>query len=143
RPLAAACVASGHAAAPPSQRDELAPFHCPMSPVLPTGRIAHLGSADCCIHPPGRNETIGVTPPIIFSKGGSQSRKGRKEGHILPDFRSQRTKANVVLAERISSIEGSSFLAACVIAFPLTAAEVVSPAATSAESARCAEAGEL
>src|SRR5262249_30744274 len=42
-----------------------------MSPVLPTGRIAHLGSADCCIHPPGRNETIGVTPPIIFSKGGS------------------------------------------------------------------------
>src|SRR5262249_49660865 len=25
------------------QRDELAPFHCPMPPVLPTGRIAHLG----------------------------------------------------------------------------------------------------
>src|SRR5215470_12746602 len=56
---------------PAEKRDELAPFHCPMSPVLPTGRIAHLGSADCCIHPPGRNETIGVTPPIIFSKGGS------------------------------------------------------------------------
>src|SRR5262249_29201821 len=44
---------------------------------------------------------------------------------------------------RISSIEGSSFLAGCVMAFPLTPAEVVSPAATSAESARCAEAGEL
>src|SRR5262249_34547178 len=42
-----------------------------MSPVLPTGRIAHLGSADCCIHPPARNETIGVTPPIICFKGGS------------------------------------------------------------------------
>src|SRR5262249_22889971 len=25
------------------QRDELAPFHCTMSPVLPTDRIAHLG----------------------------------------------------------------------------------------------------
>src|SRR5262245_50805173 len=25
------------------QRDEIAPFQCPMSPVLPTGRIAHLG----------------------------------------------------------------------------------------------------
>src|SRR5262245_65593269 len=26
------------------QRDELAPFHCPMPPVLPTERIAHLGT---------------------------------------------------------------------------------------------------
>src|SRR5262245_20866635 len=33
---------------------ELAPVHCPMSPVLPTERIAHLGTAaDCRIHPPG------------------------------------------------------------------------------------------
>jgi hypothetical protein len=53
------------------QRDELAPFHCPMPPVLPTERIAHLGTVDCCIHPPARYETIAVTPPIIFSKGGS------------------------------------------------------------------------
>ena len=31
------------------QRDELAPFHCRMPPVLPTERIAHLGAAgDCC-----------------------------------------------------------------------------------------------
>src|SRR5262249_13783673 len=50
---------------------ELAASHCPMPPVLPTERIAHLGTADCCIHRPGRNETIAVTPPIIFSKGGS------------------------------------------------------------------------
>jgi hypothetical protein len=29
--------------------EELAPFHCPMSPVLRTDRIAHLGTAaDCC-----------------------------------------------------------------------------------------------
>src|SRR5262249_47470075 len=34
------------------QRDERAPFHCPMPPVLPTGRIARLRTAgDCCIHP--------------------------------------------------------------------------------------------
>jgi hypothetical protein len=39
-----------------------------MPPVLPTERIAHLGTADCCIHPPGRNETIAITPPKIFSK---------------------------------------------------------------------------
>jgi hypothetical protein len=39
--------------------------------VLRTERIAHLGTVDCCIYPPGRYETIAVTPPIIFSKGGS------------------------------------------------------------------------
>src|SRR5438067_2470688 len=45
---------------------------------------------------------------------------------------------------RISSIEGSSFLAGCVMGgVPLTAAEVLSTAATSAESAPCAGAGEL
>ena len=27
------------------ERDEVAPFHCPMPPVLPTERIAHLGPA--------------------------------------------------------------------------------------------------
>src|SRR5262249_37340459 len=41
-------------------------------------RIAHLGTVDCCIHPPGRHETIAVTPPIIFSKGGSP-----KTGHPI------------------------------------------------------------
>jgi len=53
------------------QRDERAPFHWPMSPVPPSERIAHLGTVDCWIYPPGRYETIAVTPPIIFSKGGS------------------------------------------------------------------------
>src|SRR5215469_10994182 len=38
--------------------------------VIPTARIAHLGRVDCCIHPPGRYETIAVTPPKIFPKGG-------------------------------------------------------------------------
>jgi hypothetical protein len=56
------------------QRYELAPFHCPMSPVLPTERIAHLGTADCYIHPPGRNEMIAITPPKIFSKEVAQNR---------------------------------------------------------------------
>src|SRR5262249_30170172 len=56
------------------KRDEVAAFHCPMPPVLPTERIAHLGTADCCIHPPGRYETIAVTPPIIFSKEVAQNR---------------------------------------------------------------------
>src|SRR6516165_3234530 len=43
-----------------------------MPPVLPTERIAHLGTADCCIHPPGRNEMIAITPPKIFSKEVAQ-----------------------------------------------------------------------
>src|SRR6516165_6691899 len=52
--------------------DELAASHCPMPPVLPTERIAHLGTADCCLHPPGRNEMIAITPPIISSKEVAQ-----------------------------------------------------------------------
>src|SRR6516164_10226765 len=32
------------------QRDEIAPFQWPMSPVLPTGRIAHLGGAGDLLH---------------------------------------------------------------------------------------------
>src|SRR5215472_1554089 len=43
-----------------------------MPPVLPTERIAHLGTADCCIRPPGRNEMIAITPPKIFSKEVAQ-----------------------------------------------------------------------
>src|SRR5262249_26745031 len=50
------------------QRYELPASHCPMPPVLPTERIAHLGRADCCIHPPGRNEMIASPPPEVFSK---------------------------------------------------------------------------
>src|SRR5262249_35870037 len=55
-----------------NERDEVAPFHCSMPPVLRTERIAHLGTADCCIHPPGRNKMIAITPPIISSKEGAQ-----------------------------------------------------------------------
>jgi hypothetical protein len=54
------------------QRYQIAASHCPMPPVLPTERIAHLGTADCCIHPPGRNEMIAITPPKIFSKEVAQ-----------------------------------------------------------------------
>jgi hypothetical protein len=43
-----------------------------MPPVLPTERIAHLGTADCCIHPPGRSEMIAITPPKIFFKEVAQ-----------------------------------------------------------------------
>src|SRR6516165_8223091 len=50
------------------QGDEVATFHRSVPPVLPTERIAHLGTADCCIHPPERNEMIAITPPKIFSK---------------------------------------------------------------------------
>src|SRR5262245_47962420 len=39
-----------------------------------TERIAHLCTADCCIHPPGRNEMIAITPPKIFSKEVGQNR---------------------------------------------------------------------
>src|SRR5215475_13654270 len=67
-------AASGHAAATTEQRDELAASHCPIPPVLPTERIAHLGTADCCIHPPGRNEMIAITPSKIFSKEVAQNR---------------------------------------------------------------------
>src|SRR5262252_1693610 len=43
-----------------------------MPPVLRTDRIAHLSTAECCIHPPGRSEMIAITPPIIFSKEVAQ-----------------------------------------------------------------------
>src|SRR5215472_147739 len=43
-------------------------------PCFPTERIAHLGTADRCIHPPGRNEMIAITPPKIFSKEVAQNR---------------------------------------------------------------------
>src|SRR6516162_8646742 len=64
-----ALAASGHAAAaPPTSVMKSRRFTARCLPVLPTERIAHLGTADCCIHPPGRNEMIAITPPKIFSK---------------------------------------------------------------------------
>src|SRR5262249_25410487 len=64
------------------QRDELAPLHRPVPPVLPTERIAHLGTAECCIHPPGWSEMIAITPPIISSKEVAQ-----KQATPLPRWR--------------------------------------------------------
>src|SRR5262249_10237235 len=76
------------------QRDEPAPFHCLVPPVLLTERIAHLGTADCCIHPPGRNEMIAITPPKIFSKEVAQNRPPRlprqqpqHQNRFTPNFR--------------------------------------------------------
>src|SRR5262245_61908657 len=43
------------------------------------GRIAHLGTVDCCIHPPGRYETIAVTPRRFFPKEVAQ-----KQATLLP-----------------------------------------------------------
>src|SRR5262249_12300982 len=50
------------------QYDELAPPHCPMPPVFPTERIAHLGTVDCCIHPPERYDTIGSRRRKFFPR---------------------------------------------------------------------------
>src|SRR5262249_46992939 len=71
------------------QRYELAASHCPMPPVLPTERIAHLGTADCCIHPPGRNEMIAITPPKIFSKEVAQKQATPFPRQDLPTARNR------------------------------------------------------
>src|SRR5262249_19243287 len=55
-----------------------------MPPVLSTERIAHLGTADCCIHPPGRNKMIAITPPKIFSKEVAQNRPSHFRAGNLP-----------------------------------------------------------
>src|SRR5262249_38781854 len=73
------------------QRDECAASHCPMPPVLPTERIAHLGTADCCIHPPGRNEMIAITPPKIFSKEVAQKQATPFPRHDLLTARNRFT----------------------------------------------------
>jgi hypothetical protein len=72
------------------EREELAPLHSLMPPVLPSERIAHLGTADCCIHPPGRYEMIAITPPKIFSKEVAQNRPPhlpRQQPHSPPKNR--------------------------------------------------------
>jgi len=61
-------AASGHAAAPPSNVMNAAVSLPSVSRVS----AAHLGTADCCTHPPGRNEMIAITPPKIFSKEVAQ-----------------------------------------------------------------------
>src|SRR5262245_8470034 len=64
----------GHVSAPPSSVMNSRRFTAQCLPCFPTERIAHLGTADRCIHPPGRNEMIAITPPKIFSKEVAQNR---------------------------------------------------------------------
>src|SRR5262249_31025094 len=79
------------------QRDERAPFHCPMPPVLRTESIAHLGTADCCIHPPG-NDMIAITPPKIFSKEVAQKQ-------ATPFARQQAPSSPEIVLRQISGDE--------------------------------------
>src|SRR6516164_11495986 len=65
-----------------------------MPPVLPTERIAHLGTAHCCIHPPGRNEMIAITPPKIFSKEVAQNRP--------PHFLARTSSPPEIVSDQIS-----------------------------------------
>src|SRR5262249_13896618 len=61
------------------QRDEIAPFHSPMPPVLPTGSIARLRTAgDCCIHPASGGTSRDLAADI-FSKEVAQ-----KQATLLP-----------------------------------------------------------
>jgi hypothetical protein len=77
------------------QRYELAASHCPMPPVLPTERIAHLGTADCCIHPPGGGEEmIAITPPKIFSKEVAKNRP--------PHFPARTSSPPEIVSDQIS-----------------------------------------
>src|SRR5262249_27103338 len=65
-----------------------------MPSVLPTERIAHIGTADCCIHPPGRNEMIAITPPEIFSKEVAQNRP--------PHFPARTSSPPEIVSDQIS-----------------------------------------
>src|SRR5215475_5378733 len=65
-----------------------------MPPVLPTERIAHLGTADCCMHPPGRNEMIAITPPKIFFKEVAQNRP--------PHFPARTSSPPEIVSDQIS-----------------------------------------
>src|SRR5262249_46768808 len=76
------------------KRYELAPFHWPMSPVPPSERIAHLGTVNCWTYPPGRYETIAVTPPIIFSKEVAQNRP--------PHFLARTSSLPEIVSDQIS-----------------------------------------
>src|SRR5262249_45604747 len=82
---------------------ELAAFHSRSLPCF-RPRIAHLRTAgDCCIHPPGRCETIAVTPPIIFPKEVAQKQATpfprqdllTARNRFTPDFRGWRLEENL------------------------------------------------
>src|SRR5262245_61005113 len=60
------------------QRDELAPFQWPMSPVLPTGRIAHLGGAGDLLH-------CGISSRTMAAMGQTRSFRGVGSMSGLPE----------------------------------------------------------
>src|SRR5262249_19763909 len=67
-----------------AQRDELAPFHCPIPPVLPTERIAHLSYG-------GEEVAVGVQYALMTGWGQSA---GAVWSQPSVDFRTT-PKANV------------------------------------------------
>src|SRR5262249_6747755 len=72
--IAGCCAraASGHAAAaPPSSVMNVRRFTALCLPCFPTERIAHLGTVDCCIYPPGRYENDRGHAVDNFFQGGS------------------------------------------------------------------------
>ena len=79
------------------QRDELAPFHCPMPPVLPTERIAHLGTADCCILLLAERDDRDHAAENFF-QGGSP-----KQGH--PTYRASNLPQPEIVLRQISGDE--------------------------------------
>jgi len=57
--------------------DELVPFHCPMPPVLPTERIAHLSYG-------GRPLHCGISIRPVSGWGHSRSGRSKLHGHACP-----------------------------------------------------------
>src|SRR5262249_12850297 len=93
-----AASSSGHvAAALPTSVMKSRRFTARSLPVLRTERIAHLGTANCCIHPPGRNEMIAITPPKIFSKEVAQNRP--------PHFPARTSPPPEIVSDQISGDE--------------------------------------
>jgi hypothetical protein len=59
------------------QRDQLATFHCPMSPVLPTERIPHPGGAGDLLR-------CGISVPSMSALGHSRPRPAKPKGYTRP-----------------------------------------------------------
>ena len=64
-----------------------------------TGRVParNVPHADCCIHPPGRNEMIAITPPKNFSKEVAQNRP--------PHFPARTSSPPEIVSDQISGDE--------------------------------------
>jgi hypothetical protein len=107
------------------ERDELAPFHCPMPPVLPTERIAHLNTAgDCCaagfrsslrrrwVFRDGRYQTMArVRSPPNPDHNSERLMLARAAPHLPPHASLPHTPGSFILSqsgERRQSSEMSS-----------------------------------